>query len=206
MHGQGDLGKLGAHPQQGRAPHPEHRTRAADGDGTRYARDVAGAHGAGQRRAHGLEGGHGTIGSVLFVEHPANGGLDGVGKFADLQKARAHAEQQAHADDAHHGGNAPDKVVDRLIDGGNGFNHNSSHILCKISQSGTFCQKHTKFIVPYFGRSVKQNFQTRGARRRGQQTKTGGSIRTLLFGNQVTSLCLRRPGLLPACARPARRT
>ena len=109
MHGQGHLGKLGAHAQQRGAPHPEHGTRAAG--------DVAGAHGAGQCGAHRLEGGHGTVRSVLFAEHASDGGFDGVREFADLQKAGAHAQQQTHTNDAHHGGHAPDKVVDRRIDG-----------------------------------------------------------------------------------------
>jgi hypothetical protein len=63
------------------------------------------------------------IGSVFFAEHASNGGLDGVGKFADLQKARANAQEQAYADDAHHGGHAPDELVDRLIDGRDRLDH-----------------------------------------------------------------------------------
>ena len=123
MDGQRHLRKLGAHAQQRRAPHPEHGTRPADGDGTRHARDVAGAHRRRQCGADGLERGHGAVRGILFAEHPANGGADGVGEFADLQKAGPHTEQQTHADDAHHGRDPPDKAVDRLIDGRNGFDH-----------------------------------------------------------------------------------
>ena len=51
------------------------------------------------------------------------------GVVADLQKARADTEQQPHANDAHHGGDAPDKAVHRLIDGGNGLDHILPHPL-----------------------------------------------------------------------------
>ena len=115
------FGELGAHAEQRRYPHPEYRSGTANGDGTCHTGDVAGAHGARQCGAHRLKGGHGAIGSVLFAEHAPDGGFDGVGEFADLQKARAHAEQQSHTDDAHHGGDAPDKAVDRLIDGRDRF-------------------------------------------------------------------------------------
>ena len=155
MHGQGHLGKLGAHAQQRGAPHPEHGTRAADGNGACHTGDVAGAHGAGQCGAHRLEGGHGTVRSVLFAEHASDGGFDGVREFADLQKAGAYAQQQTHTNDAHHGGHAPDKVVDRRIDGRDRLDHNSSHILCKVLRSDTFCQRNIKTILPYFCAAVK---------------------------------------------------
>ena len=45
----------------------------------------------------------------------------GIRKFADLQKACPHAEQQPHANDAHHGRDTPDKVVDCLVDSRNRF-------------------------------------------------------------------------------------
>ena len=41
------------------------------------------------------------------------------GEFADLQKARADAEQQPNADNADHRRHAPDEIVDDLVDGGN---------------------------------------------------------------------------------------
>jgi glucokinase len=90
---------------------------------------IDGAHGAGQRGAHRLKRGHGTVRSIPLAEHPSHGGADGVGEFADLQKARADTEQQPHANDAHHGGDAPDKAVHRLIDGGNGLDHILPHPL-----------------------------------------------------------------------------
>ena len=155
MHGQGHLGKLGAHAQQCGAPHPEHGTRAADGNGACHTGDVAGAHGAGQCGAHRLEGGYGTVRSVLFAKHASDGGFDGVREFADLQKAGAHAQQQTHTNDAHHGGHAPDKIVDCRIDGRDRLDHNSSHILCKVLRSDTFCQRNIKTILPYFCAAVK---------------------------------------------------
>ena len=121
MDGQRDLGKLGAHAQQCRAPHPEHRARSADGDGTRHACNVAGAYGARQRSAYRLERRHSAVRGILFAEHAADGGFDDIRKFADLQKACPHAEQQPHANDAHHGRDTPDKVVDCLVDSRNRF-------------------------------------------------------------------------------------
>ena len=117
--------------------------------------NVASAHGAGQCGAHRLEGGYGTVRSVLFAEHASDGGFDGVREFANLQKAGAHAQQQTHTNDAHHGGHAPDKIVDRRIDGRDRLDHNSSHILCKVLRSDTFCQRNIKTILPYFCAAVK---------------------------------------------------
>ena len=123
--------------------------------GTVGTGNVAGAHGAGQCGAHRLEGGYGTVRSVLFAEHASDGGFDGVREFADLQKAGAHAQQQTHTNDAHHGGYAPDKIVDCRIDGRDRLDHNSSHILCKVLRSDTFCQRNIKTILPYFCAAVK---------------------------------------------------
>ena len=120
---QRDLRKFGAHAQQGGTPHPEHRARPADGNSPRHTGNVAGTHGGRQRGTHRLEGGHCTIGSIPLAEHAANRGFDGIGEFADLDKAGAHTEQQPHADDAHHGGNAPDKVVDCLVDSRDRLQH-----------------------------------------------------------------------------------
>ena len=50
----------------------------------------------------------------------------GVGEFTDLDKAAFEAQVQAHADDAHHGGQAPDKSVENSVDLGNRFQKNSS--------------------------------------------------------------------------------
>ena len=152
VHRQRDLGKLGAHAKQGRTPHPEHGTRSANGNRACHTGNVAGAHGAGQRGAHRLKGGHGAIGSVFFVEHASNGGLDGVGKFADLQKARANAQEQAYADDAHHGGHAPDELVDRLIDGRDRLDHIFPTSSVKLHFSSRNAGKQTSYSTAVFAR------------------------------------------------------
>ena len=123
MHRQRDLCKFGTHTQQRRTPHPEHSPRTADGNGARYARNVAGAHRARQRCAYRLKRRHRAIRGILFAEHPPDGRFNGVRKFADLQKACPHAEKQPYADDAHHGGDAPHKIIDSLIDRRNRLNH-----------------------------------------------------------------------------------
>ena len=123
MYSERDLRKFGAHTQQRRAPHPEHCARPADGDSARNARNVARAHRARQRRADGLERRHRTVRGILFAEHTPDGGFDRIREFADLQKARPHTEQQPHADDAHHGWNAPDKIVDCLVDSRDRLQH-----------------------------------------------------------------------------------
>ena len=123
MHRQRDFGHLGTHSQQSRAPHPEHSPRTADGNGTRHARDVARADRCRQCGADGLKRRHGTIRGILFAEDASDGRLDGVGEFPDLQKAGPHAEQQPHADDADHGRNAPDKLIDGIVDRRNRLDH-----------------------------------------------------------------------------------
>ena len=114
--GQGHLEELGAHTQQGGDPHPEHGAGAADGNGAGYARNVARAHSGGKGGAHRLERGDGTVAGLFLLEHPADGAAQGIGELADLQKARAEAQVQSHADDAHHGGNAPDKAVENAVE------------------------------------------------------------------------------------------
>ena len=123
VHRQRDLCKFGTHTQQRRTPHPEHSSRTADGNGARYARNVTGAHRARQRRAYRLKRRHRAIRGILFAEHPPDGRFDDIRKFADLQKACPHAEKQPYADDAHHGGDAPHKIIDSLIDRRNRLNH-----------------------------------------------------------------------------------
>ena len=138
MHSQRHFGELGTHAQQSRAPHPEHRTRPADGDRARHAGDVAGADGSGQRRTHRLERSHRAVGGVLFAEDAANGRFDGIGEFPELQKACPRTEQQAHADDADHRRDAPDKAVDRLIDGCDGFEHTFTPFFFTLTQRKLF--------------------------------------------------------------------
>ena len=56
------------------------------------------------------------IGSVFFVEHASDGSLDGVGKFADLQKPGSDTQKQADTDNADHCGHTPDKVIYYIVD------------------------------------------------------------------------------------------
>ena len=170
MHRQRHLGELGAHPQQSRAPHPEYRARPADGDRARHAGDVAGADGRSQRGADRLKRRHCAVGGVLPAEDASDGGADGIGEFPDLQKAGPHAEQQAHADDADHRRDAPNEAVDRLIDGCDGFEHDSLRLsLEAVFVSGVQCLRKrlpdfntTKDILSHSTRSV--NLFLRSAR------------------------------------------
>jgi len=66
-----------------------------------------------------LERGHRAVRGFLLVEHAPDGGFERKGEFADLQEARADAEQQPNADNADHRRHAPDEIVDDLVDGGN---------------------------------------------------------------------------------------
>ena len=116
MNGQHDFGELGAHAQQGGDPHPEHSAGAADGDGAGHACDVARADGGGQSGADSLEGGQSAVRGLFLSEHAADGGADGVAEFAHLDKAGTDAQIQADTDNAGHGGNAPDEIVQDLVD------------------------------------------------------------------------------------------
>ena len=157
--GQRHFRKLGAHAQQRRAPHPEHRTRPADGDGTRHARDVAGAHRRRQRRADRLKRRHGAVRSVLLAKHASDRCFDGIGELADLQKAGPHTEQQPHADDADHGWDAPDKMVDRIVHGRNGFDHGSFHTSEKSTSAAGCFPANIVVILSHLCSSV--NFSRR---------------------------------------------
>lgn len=77
-------------------------------------------------------------------------------------KAGPHAEQQAHADDADHRRDAPNEAVDRLIDGCDGFEHDSLRLsLEAVFVSGVQCLRKrlpdfntTKDILSHSTRSV----------------------------------------------------
>ena len=153
MHGQRHFGEFGTHAQQSRAPHPEHRTRPADGDRARHTGDVAGADGSGQRRTHCLERSHRAVGGILFAEDAANDRFDGIGEFPELQKACPHTEQQAHADDADHRRDAPDKAVDRLIDGRDGFEHTFTPFFFTLTQRKLFYRILSGLSI-YFEREI----------------------------------------------------
>ena len=117
MHGQSYLGKLCTHTQNRRNPHPEYGARASDGDGSGHSGDIAGADRGGQSGADRLKRRHGTVGRVALAEHPAQGNPDRIGELADLQKIGADTQIEAHADDADHGWDAPDKIVHGIVDG-----------------------------------------------------------------------------------------
>ena len=141
IHRQGNFGELGAHAQQGGDPHPEHSTGAADGNGTCHAGNVAGANGCGQSGTHRLERSQGTAGGSGFVKNTANGTLHGIAKLPQLQEAAADTQVQTHADDAGHGGNTPDKAIQKVIDLCDDFDHNSFPLLfffCEISKNRSY--------------------------------------------------------------------
>ena len=119
LHGQGNLGVLGTHTDEGSDPQPEDGAGAAQGDGGGDTGDVAGAHGACQGGGHGLEGGHLTLAGCGFVEDLADGVLHGVAELAELHAtgAQGHQDARAHQQDQH--GNAPYESVDRTV---NAFN------------------------------------------------------------------------------------
>ena len=115
MDRQGHLCKLGAHPQQRAAPHPEHRTGAADGNGTGHTGDIPRADRGRQGRAHSLEGRYSAFGCVLFMEHPPKGLLHGSAEAAELDKPCAEAEQQPNPHNTYHRRNTPYKAVHRGV-------------------------------------------------------------------------------------------
>ena len=117
------FGKLGAHAQQSGYPHPEYRAGAADGDGARHTGDVARTHGGGQGGAYRLEGGQRAFGGFFFLEKPPQRIFHGVAELSQGQNAGAHRQIQTYAQNAHHGGYTPDKVVENLVDGSDEFQH-----------------------------------------------------------------------------------
>ena len=118
---QGHFRELGAHAQQSGNPHPEHGTRAADGNGARHAGDVAGTDSGRQSGTDRLERCQGTVSSFLLLEHTAHGILQSVAKFTDLQETGTHCQIQANTDDTGHCRNAPDKAVQGIVDICNNF-------------------------------------------------------------------------------------
>ena len=136
MHGQCDLGKLGAHAQQRGYPHPEHRAGAADGDRPRHTGDIAGAHRGRQRRTHRLKRGQRALARLIVLENTAKCRLHGRAELAQLHKTGADAQVQAHAHQQDHGGNAPDKVIDRIVDAFNQCQHEIP-LPCEISESNS---------------------------------------------------------------------
>ena len=109
--GQGHFRELGAHTQQRRDPHPEYRAGTTEGNGTSDTCNITRTNSSGEGGADSLEGGNGAISGFLLLKHTTNGAAHGIAEFADLQKTGADAQVQANADDAYHGGHAPDKSV-----------------------------------------------------------------------------------------------
>ena len=120
---QGNFRKFGTHSKYCRNPHPENSTRTTNCDRTGNSGNISRSYRCRKRRTHCLERSHRAVGGILFAEDAANDRFDGIGEFPELQKACPHTEQQPHADDAHHGGNAPDKVVDCLVDSRDRLQH-----------------------------------------------------------------------------------
>ena len=105
------LGKFGTHSQKRGTPHPEHRARAANGDGTGYTGDVAGAHCTGQCRTHRLEGTDGAILGCFLLKNTAKSVVHGGSEFSHLNGAGADGEPKTCTDDANHGGQTPNKII-----------------------------------------------------------------------------------------------
>ena len=57
------------------------------------------------------------------MKQPAKGHLYAVAEFSELKKSGADAQIKPYADDADHGGNAPDKIIDSSVDLCDKFQH-----------------------------------------------------------------------------------
>ncbi|MCY1450820.1 hypothetical protein D9M71_676560 [compost metagenome] len=108
--GQGALEEAAGHADQGGHPHPEHRTRATQGDGEAHTGDVAGADAAGKAQHQGLEGtqlaGLATDGFLEHTEH--------VAEVAELDEAGAKGEIGAEPDDEHYEHFPREEIVDHF--------------------------------------------------------------------------------------------
>ena len=96
--GQRDLGHLDDHTEKTGDPHPEHGTRAADGDGRGNAADIADANGGAECGAHSFKWGEnaGVVLVLLFaVENAVERMLHGHTEAAELEKARASSNVNA---------------------------------------------------------------------------------------------------------------
>ena len=82
------FGKLGAHAEQRRYPHPEYRTGTANGDGTCHTCHITGTNGSCKSGTYRLERCQGSIGGFFFLHHTSQCHLHGIGELADLQEAR----------------------------------------------------------------------------------------------------------------------
>ena len=116
VHRQHHLGVLGHHPEEGRQPHPEDGPRPPQGEGGGDAGDVAHPHGPGQGGGHGGEGGEVLPRPpLLLLKQAAQGDLEHVSQFAQLQKAGAPGEVDPHPHQHRQHHRPPDKPVDRSL-------------------------------------------------------------------------------------------
>ena len=84
-----NLRKFRTHAEQGRNPHPEHRTRSADRDSTGDTGNITGTDRSGQRRTDRLERSNCTVGRILFPEHSSDRRADCIREFSNLEKTGA---------------------------------------------------------------------------------------------------------------------
>ena len=82
------FGKLGAHAEQRRYPHPEYRSGAADGDSTCHTGYVTRAYRSGESSTYRLKRCQGSVGGLFFLHHTSQCHLHGIGELSDLQEAR----------------------------------------------------------------------------------------------------------------------
>ena len=113
---QGNFSKLGTHTAQCGNPHPENCSRSADGNSSGYSGDISSTYGGSKGCAYGLERCHGTVAGLFLFKYTTDRGLDRIGEFTDLYKARADTQIKPHTDDTDHGRNAPDEAVHDIVD------------------------------------------------------------------------------------------
>ena len=77
-----------------------------------------------------------ALARLIVLENTAKRRLHGRAELAQLHKTGADAQVQAHAHQQDHGGNAPDKVIDRIVDAFNQCQHEIP-LPCEISESNS---------------------------------------------------------------------
>ena len=124
LHGQDDLGVLGAHTEESGDPHPEHGAGAAHEDGAGDAGDVAGADGTGQSGTDCLEGAQVFAGVIFLLgEQGTQSVLHDEAEPADLDPAGAEGQEDAGADQKRQHDGAPHETVDGRVYVGDHFEH-----------------------------------------------------------------------------------
>ena len=84
----------GHHPQQGRYPHPEHRPRSTQHNGSGHTGDTPGANGGGQGGGQRLRLAQAALSPLPPGEELAHRGPQPDGKAKELEKASAHRVPQ----------------------------------------------------------------------------------------------------------------